>query len=173
MLRLWKGFSGTSLPARQPQPLITLIAWSVPVINGGLCTQKTVWASDTKAGLALLYFWQNGFENCATGTDVANISFYAEGSLFFFFFSRIMAYYAFFIEGIEVAWTEKSWCKTRKKQTKQNKKKNQQNVYQKTQTNEQCLLNFTVSVEFSCKYVSNDIFLEKKKYLYNIVECEG
>ena len=123
MLRLWKGFSGTSLPARQPQPLITLIAWSVPVINGGLCTQKTVWASDTKAGLALLYFWQNGFENCATGTDVANISFYAEGSLFFFFFSRSMAYYAFFIEGIEVAWTEKSWCKTRKKQTKQNKKK--------------------------------------------------
>lgn len=46
----------------------------------------------------------------------------------------------------------------RKKQTK----KNQQNVYQKTQTNEQCLFNFTVSVEFSCKYVSNDIFLEKK-----------
>ena len=88
MLRLWKGFSGTSLPARQPQPLITLIAWSVPVINGGLCTQKTVWASDTKAGLALLYFWQNGFENCATGTDVANISFYAEGSLFFFFFKK-------------------------------------------------------------------------------------
>lgn len=44
-------------------------------------------------------------------------------------------------------------------------KKNQQNVYQKTQTNEQCLFNFTVSVEFSCKYVSNDIFLEKKKSL--------
>jgi len=53
------------------------------------------------------------------------------------------------------------------------KKKNQQNVYQKTQTNEQCLFNFTVSVEFSCKYVSNDIFLEKKKNLYTIVECEG
>lgn len=53
------------------------------------------------------------------------------------------------------------------------KKKNQQNVYQKTQTNEQCLFNFTVSVEFSCKYVSNDIFLGKKKNLYNIVECEG
>lgn len=51
-------------------------------------------------------------------------------------------------------------------------KKTQQNVYQKTQTNEQCLFNFTVSVEFSCKYVSNDIFLEKKN-LYNIVECEG
>lgn len=51
-------------------------------------------------------------------------------------------------------------------------KKNQQNVYQKTQTNEQCLFNFTVSVEFSCKYVSNDIFLGKKN-LYNIVECEG
>lgn len=161
MLRLWKGFSGTSLPARQPQPLITFIAWSVPVINGGLCTQKTVWAGDTKAGLVLLYFWQNGFENCYRDWCGKYI-FLCRRKSFFFFFSRSMAYYAFFIEGIEVAWTEKSWCKTRKKQTKQNKKKNQQNVYQKTQTNEQCLFNFTVSVEFSCKYVSNDIFLEKK-----------
>lgn len=81
-----------------------------------------------------------------------------------------MAYYAFFIEGIEVAWTEKKLMQNEKET---NKKKNQQNVYQKTQTNEQCLFNFTVSVEFSCKYVSNDIFLEKKKNLYNIVECEG
>ena len=161
MLRLWKGFSGTSLPARQPQPLITFIAWSVPVINGGLCTQKTVWAGDTKAGLVLLYFWQNGFENCYRDWCGKYI-FLCRRKSFFFFFSISMAYYAFFIEGIEVAWTEKSWCKTRKKQTKQNKKKNQQNVYQKTQTNEQCLFNFTVSVEFSCKYVSNDIFLEKK-----------
>lgn len=71
-----------------------------------------------------------------------------------------MAYYAFFIEGIEVAWTEKKLMQNEKET---NKKKNQQNVYQKTQTNEQCLFNFTVSVEFSCKYVSNDIFLEKKK----------
>lgn len=55
---------------------------------------------------------------------------------------------------------------------KETNKKNQQNVYQKTQTNEQCLFNFTVSVEFSCKYVSNDIFLGKIN-LYNIVECEG
>lgn len=61
----------------------------------------------------------------------------------------------------------------KQERSKQNKtKKNQQNVYQKTQTNEQCLFNFTVSVEFSCKYVSNDIFLGKKN-LYNIVECEG
>lgn len=60
-----------------------------------------------------------------------------------------------------------------KKTKKKKQKKNQQNVYQKTQTNEQCLFNFTVSVEFSCKYVSNDIFLGKKKNLYYIVECEG
>lgn len=73
-----------------------------------------------------------------------------------------MAYYAFFIEGIEVAWTDK---KVDAKRERKKKKKNQQNVYQKTQTNEQCLFNFTVSVEFSCKYVSNDIFLGKKKYL--------
>lgn len=64
---------------------------------------------------------------------------------------------------------EKEKTKTKKKNKKQ---KNQQNVYQKTQTNEQCLFSFTVSVEFSCKYVSNDIFLGKKN-LYNIVECEG
>lgn len=64
---------------------------------------------------------------------------------------------------------KKQKTKTKKKNKKQ---KNQQNVYQKTQTNEQCLFNFTVSVEFSCKYVSNDIFLGKKN-LYNIVECEG
>lgn len=32
----------------------------------------------------------------------------------------------------------------------------------KSQTNEQCLFNFTVSVEFSCKYVSDNIFLQKK-----------
>lgn len=46
----------------------------------------------------------------------------------------------------------------------------------KSQTNEQCLFNFTVSVEFSCKYVSDNIFLQKKnknKNLYNSVECEG
>lgn len=36
---------------------------------------------------------------------MANVSLYAEGS---FFFLRSMAYYAFFIEGIEVAWTDKS-----------------------------------------------------------------
>lgn len=40
---------------------------------------------------------------------MANISLYAEGSLFFFKKKkRSMAYYAFFIEGIEVAWTDKS-----------------------------------------------------------------
>lgn len=162
MLRLWKGFSGTSLPARQPQPLITFIAWSVPVINGGLCTQKTVWAGDTKAGLVLLYFWQNGFENCATGTDVANISFYAEGSLFFFFFFKKYGLLCILHRG---HWSCMDWKKLMQNEKETNKtkqKKNQQNVYQKTQTNEQCLFNFTVSVEFSCKYVSNDIFLEKK-----------
>lgn len=112
-----------------------------------------------KLVFVLLYFWQNDFENCATGTDVANVSLYAEGS-----FLRSMAYYAFFIEGIEVAWTDRSWCKMRKKQKPAK-------CLPKTQTNEQCLFNFTVSVEFSCKYVSDNIFF--KNNLYNIVECEG
>lgn len=88
MLRLWKGFSGTSLPARQPQPLITFIAWSVPVINGGLCTQKTVWAGDTKAGLVLLYFWQNGFENCYRDWCGKYI-FLCRRKSFFFFFQEV------------------------------------------------------------------------------------
>lgn len=85
-----------------------------------------------------------------------------------------MAYYAFFIEGIEVAWTDKSWCKNEKETKKQKTKKTKKpaKCLPKTQTSEQCLFNFTVSVEFSCKYVSNDIFLGKKN-LYNIVECEG
>lgn len=67
----------------------------------------------------------------------------------------------------------------RKKQKDKNKKKitkkqkNQQNVYQKTQTNEQCLFNFTVSVEFSCKYVSNDIFLGKKKISTTLWNVRG
>ena len=56
----------------------------------------------------------------------------------------------------------KKLMQNEKETNKTKQKKNQQNVYQKTQTNEQCLFNFTVSVELSCKYVSNDIFLEKK-----------
>lgn len=42
--------------------------------------------------------------------------------VFFFFFLRSMAYYAFFIEGIEVAWTEKKLMQN-EKETKQNKTK--------------------------------------------------
>lgn len=162
MLRLWKGFSGTSLPARQPQPLITFIAWSVPVINGGLLHRRQCELVTLKPVLYYCIFDRMVLKTVLQGLMWQIYLFMQKEVFFFFFFSRSMAYYAFFIEGIEVAWTEKSWCKTRKKQTKQNKKKNQQNVYQKTQTNEQCLFNFTVSVEFSCKYVSNDIFLEKK-----------
>lgn len=161
MLRLWKGFSGTSLPARQPQPLITFIAWSVPVINGGLLHRRQCELVTLKPVLYYCIFDRMVLKTVLQGL-MWQIYLFMQKEVFFFFFSRSMAYYAFFIEGIEVAWTEKSWCKTRKKQTKQNKTKNQQNVYQKTQTNEQCLFNFTVSVEFSCKYVSNDIFLEKK-----------
>lgn len=97
---------------------------------------------------------------------MANISLYAEGSLFFFFKEVWLIMHsssrALKLHGL---------IKVDAKQERN--KKNQQNVYQKTQTNEQCLFNFTVSVEFSCKYVSNDIFLGKKKNLYNIVECEG
>lgn len=161
MLRLWKGFSGTSLPARQPQPLITFIAWSVPVINGGLCTQKTVWAGDTKAGLVLLYFWQNGFENCYRDWCGKYIFLCRRKSFFFFFFKK----YGLLCILHRGHWSCMDWKKLMQNEKETNKtkqKKNQQNVYQKTQTNEQCLFNFTVSVEFSCKYVSNDIFLEKK-----------
>lgn len=98
------------------------------------------------------------FENCATGTDVANISLYAEGSLcFFFFFKEVWLIMhsssrALKLHGLIKVDAKQERSKQTNKQTK--KTKNQQNVYQKTQTNEQCLFNFTVSVEFSCKYVS-------------------
>uniref|UniRef100_A0A2D4PE02 Uncharacterized protein n=1 Tax=Micrurus surinamensis TaxID=129470 RepID=A0A2D4PE02_MICSU len=92
---------------------------------------------------------------------------------------RSMAY-AFFIEGIEVAWTrEKLMQNDREKETKKNQQKN---VYQKEKKvseikkkNDQCLFSFTVSVEFSCKYVSDNIYFKKKLKIenYNIVECEG
>lgn len=55
--------------------------------------------------------------------------------------------------------------KQKKKQKKPQKTKKPAKCLPKTQTSEQCLFNFTVSVEFSCKYVSNDIFLGKKKSL--------
>lgn len=119
-----------------------------------------------KLVLYYCYFGQNDFENCATGTDVANISLYAEGSLFFFFKEVWLI-----LHSSSRALKLHGLIKVDAKRER-NKKKNQQNVYQKTQTNEQCLFNFTVSVEFSCKYVSSDIFLGKKN-LYNIVECEG
>lgn len=107
----------------------------------------------------------------ATGTDVANISFMQKEV--FFFFSRSMAYYAFFIEGIEVAWTEKVDAKRERNKQNKTKKKNQQNVYQKLKqmssacSISQSLLSSVVNMfqmTFSWK---------KKKYLYNIVECEG
>ena len=49
---------------------------------------------------------------------------FMQKEVFFFFFSRSMAYYAFFIEGIEVAWTEKKLMQNEKEtnKTKQNKK---------------------------------------------------
>lgn len=54
---------------------------------------------------------------------------------------RSMAYYAFFIEGIEVAWTcEKLMQNEREKETKNKKNKNQQkNVYQKEKKSERNL----------------------------------
>lgn len=87
---------------------------------------------------------------------MANISLYAEGSLFFFFKE------VWLMHSSSRALKLHGLIKVDAKQERNKKKKNQQNVYQKTQTNEQCLFNFTVSVEFSCKYVSNDIFLGKK-----------
>lgn len=122
MLRLWKGFSGTSLPARQPQPLITFIAWSVPVINGGLLHRRQCELVTLKPVLYYCIFDRMVLKTVLQGL-MWQIYLFMQKEVFFFFFSRSMAYYAFFIEGIEVAWTEKSWCKTRKKQTKQNKKK--------------------------------------------------
>lgn len=172
MLRLWKGFSGTSLPARQPQPLLTFIAWSVPVINGGLCTQKTVWAGDTQAGLVLLYFWQNGFENCATGTDVANISLYAEGSLFFFFFKK----YGLLCILHRGHWSCMDWKKVdaKRERNKQNKTKQKTSkMFTKKLKQMSSACSISQSLLSSVVNMFQMTFSWKKKYLYNIVECEG
>ena len=87
---------------------------------------------------------------------------FMQKEVFFFFFFKKYGLLCILHRG---HWSCMDWKKLMQNEKETNKtkqKKNQQNVYQKTQTNEQCLFNFTVSVEFSCKYVSNDIFLEKK-----------
>ena len=116
MLRLWKGFSGTSLPARQPQPLITFIAWSVPVINGGLLHRRQCELVTLKP---VLYYCI--FDRMVLKTVLQGLMW----QIYLFMQKEV------FIEGIEVAWTEKSWCKTRKKQTKQNKKKKTSKMFTK------------------------------------------
>lgn len=113
-------------------------------------------------------------ENCATGTDVANISLYAEGSLFFFFL-RSMAYYAFFIEGIEVAWTEKKLMQN-EKETKQNKtkqKKKTSKMFTKKLKQMSSACSISQSLLSSVVNMFQMTFSWKKKNLYNIVECEG
>lgn len=137
--------------------------------KGGLNTWKAVWASDTKARLVLLYFWQNGFwKLCYRDWCGKYISLCRRKSVFFFFFFKevwlIMhsSSRALKLHGLIKVDAKQERSKQTNKQTKKTTK-NQQNVYQKTQTNEQCLFNFTVSVEFSCKYVSKWHFLGKKK----------
>lgn len=59
---------------------------TVPVTKGGLNTWKAVWASDTKASLVLLYFWQNGFwKLCYRDWCGKYISLCRRKSFFFFF----------------------------------------------------------------------------------------
>lgn len=170
MLRLWKGFSGTSLPARQPQPLITFIAWSVPVINGGLLHRRQCELVTLKPVLYYCIFDRMVLKTVLQGL-MWQIYLFMQKEVFFFF-SRSMAYYAFFIEGIEVAWTEKSWCKTRKKQTKQNKKKTSKMFTKKLkQMSSACSI--SQSLLSSVVNMFQMTFSWKKKYLYNIVECEG
>lgn len=161
MLRLWKGFSGTSLPARQPQPLITFIAWSVPVINGGLLHRRQCELVTLKPVLYYCIFDRMVLKTVLQGL-MWQIYLFMQKEVFFFFFFKKYGLLCILHRG---HWSCMDWKKLMQNEKETNKtkqKKNQQNVYQKTQTNEQCLFNFTVSVEFSCKYVSNDIFLEKK-----------
>lgn len=160
MLRLWKGFSGTSLPARQPQPLITFIAWSVPVINGGLLHRRQCELVTLKPVLYYCIFDRMVLKTVLQGL-MWQIYLFMQKEVFFFFFKK----YGLLCILHRGHWSCMDWKKLMQNEKETNKtkqNKNQQNVYQKTQTNEQCLFNFTVSVEFSCKYVSNDIFLGKK-----------
>lgn len=85
-----------------------------------------------------------------------------------------MAYYAFFIEAFKVAWTEKKLMPSKKKTNLINKKKYPSKMfYKKLKQMSSACSNFTVSVEFLIVNMFQMTFLGKKKYLYNIVECEG
>lgn len=90
-----------------------------------------------------------------------------------------MAYYAFFIEGIEVAWTDKSWCKMRKKQkdknkqTKKTKNKKTSKMFTKKLKQMSSACPISQSLLSSVVNMFQMTFSWEKKNLYNVVECEG
>lgn len=88
MLRLWKGFSGTSLPARQPQPLITFIAWSVPVINGGLLHRRQCELVTLKPVLYYCIFDRMVLKTVLQGL-MWQIYLFMQKEVFFFFFQEV------------------------------------------------------------------------------------
>lgn len=81
-----------------------------------------------------------------------------------------MAYYAFFIEGIEVAWTDKKLMQNEKET---NKKKTSKMFTKKLkQMSSACSISQSL-LSSVVNMFQMTFSWEKKKNLYNIVECEG
>lgn len=70
-----------------------------------------------KASGCSTLFLTEWFWNCATGTNVANVSLYAEGCfcVFFFFFQELWLIMHFSLRALKLHGLIKCWCKTRKK----------------------------------------------------------
>lgn len=83
-----------------------------------------------------------------------------------------MAYYAFFIEGIEVAWTEKKLMQN-EKETNKTKQKKTSKMFTKKLKQMSSACSISQSLLSSVVNMFQMTFSWKKKYLYNIVECEG
>lgn len=82
-----------------------------------IAAEKAVSPVRLKLVVVVLYFWQNGFETVLQGLMWQMYLFMQKDVFCVFFFLRSMAYYAFFIEGIEVARTDKMLMQNEKEKT--------------------------------------------------------
>lgn len=171
MLRLWKGFSGTSLPARQPQPLITFIAWSVPVINGGLLHRRQCELVTLKPVLYYCIFDRMVLKTVLQGL-MWQIYLFMQKEVFFFFFKK----YGLLCILHRGHWSCMDWKKLMQNEKETNKtkqKKKTSKMFTKKLKQMSSACSISQSLLSSVVNMFQMTFSWKKKYLYNIVECEG
>lgn len=172
MLRLWKGFSGTSLPARQPQPLITFIAWSVPVINGGLLHRRQCELVTLKPVLYYCIFDRMVLKTVLQGLMWQIYLFMQKEVFFFFFFQEVWLIMHSSSRALKLHGLKKVDAKReRNKQNKTKKKTSKMFTKKLKQMSSACSI--SQSLLSSVVNMFQMTFSWKKKYLYNIVECEG